>query len=76
MRNRNCTCKNLAPEWIHFKDCPDIEFGVKKIDYSGINILQLFLTKLETLTDEERKILIHAIDIMNHPIFIANGSSL
>lgn len=27
MRNINCTCRNLAPEWIHFKDCPGIEFG-------------------------------------------------
>jgi hypothetical protein len=26
-RNINCTCKNLAPYWVHFRDCPGIGFG-------------------------------------------------
>jgi len=37
-------------------------------------IPQLFLEKLELLTEEERRILIKTIDWLNHPIFVREES--
>lgn len=44
---------------------------MEKENFINIKIVCLFLEKVELLTKEERKILIHTIDIINHPIFIS-----
>ncbi len=30
MRDTRCTCKNIYPEHVHFKDCPSLRKGVTK----------------------------------------------
>jgi len=45
---------------------------MEKLEYNGIEIVRLYLEKLELLTEEERRILIKTIDLLNHPVFISN----
>lgn len=43
---------------------------MEKISYDGIKILELYLEKLELLSEEERRVFVKTIDILNHPILI------
>jgi len=39
-----------------------------------IKIIRLFLEKLETMSEEERRTIIKAIQFINNPLFIINGN--
>ncbi len=39
---------------------------------NGMRIVELYLEKLEKLNDDERRVLIRTIDLLNHPVFIAS----
>ena len=43
---------------------------MEKLEYDGINIVFLYLNKLESLTDRERRVLIDAIELINKPMFV------
>ncbi len=43
---------------------------MEKLEMKGMRIVELYLEKLEKLNDDERRVLIRTIDLLNHPIFI------
>ncbi len=45
---------------------------MKELELKNIEVVVLFLQKLEKLTDEERKTLIKTIQLINNPMFISN----
>lgn len=44
---------------------------MEKLEFVGMEIVRLYLVKLEELNEEERRVLIKTIDILNHPFFIS-----
>lgn len=45
---------------------------MKELPNQSIEVVTLFLQKLEKLNDKERAVLITTIDLLNHPVFITN----
>ena len=44
-----------------------------KIEYSGLKIVGLYLEKLELLNEQERAVITKTIDLLNHPVFVAEN---
>lgn len=45
---------------------------MKEIEYKGLDIVKLFLEKLEKLNDKERAVIIRTIEMLNNPMFLTN----
>lgn len=43
---------------------------MRELNTVGIEVVRLFLEKIEILTDEERKTIIQTIQLINKPIFV------
>ena len=43
---------------------------MEKIEYSGMEIITLYLRKLEQLNPDERRVILKAIELINHPFFV------
>lgn len=48
---------------------------MKKLNYEGIEIVGMYLEKLELLNEKERGILIQTIHLLNNPMYISDISS-
>lgn len=46
---------------------------MKELPNQSLEIVTLFLQKLEKLTDKERAVLIATIDLLNHPVFVTSN---
>jgi len=42
---------------------------MEKINYDAIEIVKMYLLKLEDMNEEERRVLIKSIDLINNPFF-------
>ena len=45
---------------------------MEELTYKGQAIVFLYLNKLELLNDEERRVLIAAINLINNPLFVVS----
>lgn len=45
---------------------------MKELEYKNIEIVRLFLEKVEKLNERERATLIKTIELLNTPVFISN----
>ncbi len=45
---------------------------MEELEYKNIEVVILFLQKLEIMNEHERKVLIHTIELLNNPMFVTN----
>jgi hypothetical protein len=50
--------------------------NMEEKQYNGLEVVKLFLEKIELLTDKERQVIIKTIDILNNPLFITKEKQI
>lgn len=48
---------------------------MEQLETKNLDIVRLFLEKLENLNEDERRVLIKSIDIINHTVFLVDAST-
>lgn len=49
------------------------KLAMEELEIKNIDIVRMYLQKLEQFNDEERRVLIKTIDLINHPMFFASN---